>query len=80
MINDQPNDEQFYLPTHRSDQTPWEVLLDTASPNGSPRFEQVEWMPHTLFPIQAKSVVVLKMQTPSPSGGFGKGLFLTSLV
>jgi glycogen operon protein len=80
LINDQPTDQQFYLPTHRSDQTPWEVLIDTASANGAPRFEQVEWMPHTLFPILAKSMVVLKMKTPPPKGSFGQGLFSTSLV
>ncbi len=66
VINDEAQDKQFYLPTHRSKDTPWVVLLDTASPNGQPRFEQVEWMPHTLFPVEAKSVVVLKMETPLP--------------
>jgi isoamylase len=59
LINDEGTDQQFYLPALRHDETPWKVWVDTATPTGESRFEQQSWLPHTLFPVEAKSVVLL---------------------
>jgi hypothetical protein len=59
LINDENRDQQFYLPSLRSDETPWSVWVDTATATGESRFEQRSWLPHTLFPVEAKSVVLL---------------------
>jgi glycogen operon protein len=75
LINDQVTDESFYLPIHRSDKTPWTILLDTASPQGNPRSQQLNYLPCTLFPLEAKSMVVLKMTLTPPKNNYGKGLF-----
>jgi len=60
LINDQAEDVQFYLPSHHDQSVSWQVLVDTASNTGQCRFDQDRWSPHSLFPLEGKSVVVLR--------------------
>jgi isoamylase len=59
LVNDEATDQSFYLPSHRQQDVPWRVLMDTATPTGVPREADQVWQPHSLFPVEAKSMVLL---------------------
>lgn len=63
LMNGSSQDIPFIMPVHHQHRA-WEVILDTTTPDGSPRLSKTLWDTEECYPLQARSVVVMRLRQP----------------
>jgi glycogen operon protein len=67
LINGSDNDVAFTMPSHYR-YAGWDVVLDTTTPDGSPRLARTLWESDDPYPLMGRSLLVFKLRhVPLPS-------------
>jgi glycogen operon protein len=61
LINGSDNEVAFTMPSHYR-QTGWDVVLDTTTPDGSPRLARTLWESNDPYPMMGRSLLVFKLR------------------
>ena len=64
LINGHHEPTTFEIPCHRT-HCCWDAILDTTSPTGEPQMDKIRWNPGETFPLDSRSIVVLRLDAAS---------------